>query len=260
MTERVPVTILAGWLGAGKTTLLNSILNEARQGRRLAVLVNDVADVNVDGSLVASHSGDTIELTNGCVCCTIGGSLAVTLRELMLGESPPDAVVIEASGIAEPARVAAYGSRRILDEPRIVTVVDPFSIGATLRLEGYGALAKAQIAQAHALHLSRADLVSPANSRQYEAGLRAIAQIDANDQVATSIDDLGIRVVPMEPEQPSIGSLRERLASTPGLLRAKGVVQTDSGPVLVQWAGGVLETESAPNLPVTGLVVIVSDR
>ncbi len=96
------MVVIGGWLGAGKTTLLNRLLRAADAGERIAVLVNDVGEVNLDVDLVASRDGDTVELTNGCVCCTIGDSLSATLRDLVLGDRPPDRVVVEASGIAEP--------------------------------------------------------------------------------------------------------------------------------------------------------------
>ncbi|HBM56866.1 MAG TPA: cobalamin biosynthesis protein P47K, partial [Acidimicrobiaceae bacterium] len=103
------MVVLGGWLGAGKTTLLNRLLRAASDGERIAVVVNDVGEVCLDAELVAARDGDTVELTNGCVCCSIGDSLGVTLRDLVLSDRPPDRLVIEASGVAEPDRVAAYG-------------------------------------------------------------------------------------------------------------------------------------------------------
>ena len=124
------MVVLGGWLGAGKTTLLNRLLRAADAGERIAVLVNDVGEVNLDVDLVASRDGDTVELTNGCVCCTIGDSLSSTLRDLVLGDRPPDRVVVEASGIAEPDRVAAYGDRRRIRPDGIVVAVDATDVVA----------------------------------------------------------------------------------------------------------------------------------
>jgi G3E family GTPase len=104
----IPLTVIAGFLGAGKTTLLNHILRESR-GRRLAVLVNDFGAINIDADLIASHEGDTIALSNGCVCCSIGDSLAETLFRVTQRDPKPDQIVVEASGVADPAPVVAIG-------------------------------------------------------------------------------------------------------------------------------------------------------
>ena len=102
---RLPLTVIGGFLGAGKTTLLNRMLRES-QGRRLAVLVNDFGALNIDAELVASNAGDTIALTNGCVCCSIGDDLTTALIAVIESPAPFDAVVIEASGVSDPWRIA----------------------------------------------------------------------------------------------------------------------------------------------------------
>ena len=101
----VPLTVISGFLGAGKTTLLNRILREP-DGVRYAVLVNDFGELNVDAALVESHSGETIALANGCVCCSIGDSLVDALVDLMARPTTPDHILIEASGVADPRRIA----------------------------------------------------------------------------------------------------------------------------------------------------------
>jgi len=104
-TGRIPMVVLGGWLGAGKTTLVNRLLRAAHD-ERIAVVVNDIGEVNLDAELVAARDGDTVELTNGCVCCSMGESLALTLRDLVLAERPPDRLVVEASGGAGSGRTA----------------------------------------------------------------------------------------------------------------------------------------------------------
>ena len=104
----VPVTVIGGYLGAGKTTLVNRLLT-ADHGRRLAVLVNDFGDINIDVDLIAAHSGETVSLTNGCVCCSINDSLGAAIDSVLALEPRPDQIVIEASGVADPAKVATYG-------------------------------------------------------------------------------------------------------------------------------------------------------
>ena len=132
--DRIPMVVLGGWLGSGKTTLLNRLLR-ASGGERFAVVVNDVGAVNLDAELVAARDGATVELTNGCVCCSIGDSLALTLRDLVLSDRPPDRLVIEASGVAEPDRFAAYGDRRRIRLDGVVVAVDGTRAGSGSRLE-----------------------------------------------------------------------------------------------------------------------------
>ena len=106
MTGRVPMSVVGGFLGAGKTTLLNRVL-AGRHGVRYAVLVNDFGELNVDGDLVAEHGGDTVTFANGCVCCTMGDDLVGTIDRLLDGERPPEQILVEASGVADPSAVVA---------------------------------------------------------------------------------------------------------------------------------------------------------
>src|SRR4051812_41004512 len=112
MTNPIPFTVIGGFLGAGKTTLLNCLL-AGTTGRRFAVLVNDFGTIDIDGRLIAAHRGDTISLANGCVCCTIGDSLVETVMRLLEGARRFDHIVVEASGVADPGRIADLG---VLDE------------------------------------------------------------------------------------------------------------------------------------------------
>jgi G3E family GTPase len=102
--NRIPVLVIGGYLGAGKTTLINRMLTTATQ--RIAVVVNDFGSVNIDASLIRERHNDTIELTNGCICCAVGESLADVLFTILERAELPEVVVIEASGVANPAAVA----------------------------------------------------------------------------------------------------------------------------------------------------------
>lgn len=108
LKKRLPLTVIGGFLGAGKTTLLNRWLREAN-GLRMAVLVNDFGALNIDAELIAATHGDTTALTNGCVCCQIGDDLGRALVEVINAKTPFDAVVIEASGVSDPWRIAQIG-------------------------------------------------------------------------------------------------------------------------------------------------------
>ena len=112
----VPVTVVGGFLGAGKTSLVRHLLT-GDHGLRLAVVVNDVGAINIDAALVADTESERIELTNGCSCCSLGPDLARSLHDLAHRPDPPDAIIIEASGVGGPDR-DRDGDRR---EPRSCT-------------------------------------------------------------------------------------------------------------------------------------------
>lgn len=159
---RIPMVVLGGWLGAGKTTLVNRLLRAA-DGERIAVVVNDIGEVNLDVELIAARDGDTVELTNGCICCSIGDSLAVTLRDLVLASQSSDRqldrLVVEASGVAEPDRVAAYGDRRRIRPDGIVVAVDATDVVTRAADPACGPLVLRQVRAADLLVVTKADLV-----------------------------------------------------------------------------------------------------
>ncbi len=116
--HRIPFTVLGGFLGAGKTTLLNRWLAQAAQqpqAPRIAVLVNDFGAIHIDAALVQQAGSDAIALSNGCVCCAIGDDLSAALQALPQASPPFGAVVVEASGVSDPWRIAQHA----LAEPRL---------------------------------------------------------------------------------------------------------------------------------------------
>jgi cobalamin biosynthesis protein CobW len=197
--NRVPVTVLTGFLGAGKTTLLRSLLSDAG-GRRIAVIVNEFGDAGFDGGLVeecaadACAPGDIVELTNGCICCTVADDFIPTMDKLLSRETPLDAIVIETSGLALPQPLLkafawpAVRTRATVDG--VVTVVDALALSEGRIVIDDDALAaqraadpsldhddpieevfEDQLACADLVVLSKSDLVAPDALAQIEARL-----------------------------------------------------------------------------------------
>lgn len=160
--DLVPVTVVAGYLGAGKTTLINELLAD-NHGRRLAVVVNDFGAVNIDAALIADHDGQTISLKNGCVCCSIADELGDALDRVLALEPTPDQIVIEASGVADPANVAAYGQGWPgcrLDA--VVVLADAETVQAKSRDQFVGELVVRQLRRADIVMATKSDLVTEA--------------------------------------------------------------------------------------------------
>lgn len=155
----IPVTILSGYLGAGKTTLLNHVLATVR-GRRMAVLVNDFGAINVDASLIADRGADTITLSNGCVCCTIEDDLGAALGAQLRRFDRPDHILIEASGVAEPARMLRYATGHPgLSLGGIVTLADAARVETRVADKFVGRLVARQLKAAHVVIANKIDLV-----------------------------------------------------------------------------------------------------
>jgi len=169
----LPLTILGGYLGAGKTTLINRLLSGSH-GKRLTVLVNDFGAVNIDAGLIAEHNGDTISLANGCACCQLQDDALKQLQELAANDTPPDHVLVEASGAGEPARLAylGYGVSG-LTLSGIYVAIDAETIATKQNDKFTGKLVKRQIAQADFCLLTKSDLTGDdgAAARALIAGL-----------------------------------------------------------------------------------------
>lgn len=171
----IPVTVLTGYLGAGKTTLLNRILTEDH-GKKYAVIVNEFGEVGIDNDLVVDTDEEIFEMNNGCICCTVRGDLIRILEGLMKRKGRFDAVLIETTGLADPAPVAQtfFMDEDVRAKTRldaIVTVVDAKNLMA--RIDD-SPEAEDQVAFADVILLNKVDLVSTDELAAVRAEIRAI--------------------------------------------------------------------------------------
>ncbi len=190
--QKVPVTILTGFLGSGKTTLLNRILSE-EHGKRIAVIENEYGEVGIDQGLVINADEEVFEMSNGCICCTVRGDLIRVLGNLMKRRDKFDYVLVETTGLADPGPVAQtfFMDDEIRDEfslDGIVTLVDAAHIDQQL---GRSDESSEQVAFADVLVLNKTDLVSDESLDILESRLRdmnRMARVVRSKQADVSID------------------------------------------------------------------------
>jgi G3E family GTPase len=175
MSEKIPVTVLTGYLGAGKTTLLNRILSEPH-GKKYAVIVNEFGEIGIDNDLVVNSDEEIFEMNNGCVCCTVRGDLIRIIEGLVRRKGRFDAIIVETTGLADPAPVAQtffmdekVGEKTKLDA--VVTVADAKWLKDRLK---DAPEAKNQIAFADVILVNKTDLVSDSELQEIEARIRGI--------------------------------------------------------------------------------------
>ena len=175
LTSKIPVTVLTGYLGAGKTTLLNRILSEDH-GKTYAVIVNEFGEIGIDNDLIVGADEEVFEMNNGCVCCTVRGDLIRVLSGLMKRKTRFDGIIVETTGLADPAPVAQtffvdedVRARTELDS--VTTVVDAKHL--PLRLKDSREAAE-QIAFADQIILNTTDLVTEAELAEVEKAIRTL--------------------------------------------------------------------------------------
>jgi G3E family GTPase len=169
-----PLTLLTGFLGAGKTTLLNRILTE-HHGRRIAVIVNEFGEIGIDGALVRGAEGGVVELANGCLCCATRGQLLKAVHAVLQASPPPEGILVETSGLADPFPVLSELAHSSLVEEvavdGVITVVDAENFDRNL---DSAEAAFQQIVAADILLVNKVDLVGPEIPPLIERGIRVL--------------------------------------------------------------------------------------
>lgn len=211
-TSRIPATVITGFLGSGKTTLVNHILHR-EHGKIIAVIVNEFGEVSIDGQLVVNDGqAELVEFNNGCLCCTVRGDLIETLQRLRERRPDLQSVLIETTGLADPAPVAS--TFFVADEVKanirldaFVTVVDAVNLEMNLKQSEE---AVEQVAFSDIILINKIDLVSPEQVAAVEARVRALnplarihhtanAEIDIDDVIGVSAFDL-VQKLEIDPE------------------------------------------------------------
>ncbi|WP_254566193.1 GTP-binding protein [Oscillatoria sp. HE19RPO] len=264
--DRVPVTVLTGYLGSGKTTLLNRILTE-EHGKKVAVIVNEFGEVGIDNQLVIDADEEIFEMNNGCICCTVRGDLIRIIGNLMKRRNKFDHIAIETTGLADPAPVIQtffvdedIQSKLLLDA--VVTVVDAKHI-----LQHWEASeAQEQIAFADVILLNKIDLVSEAELDELEKrirGMNAIAKIHRTQDAAVEMDALlGVRAfdlsraMEIDPNFLTEDAHEHDETVTSIALVEPGAVDNDK---VNEWLGELLRTQGTDIFRMKGILNIAGE-
>jgi len=250
----VPATVVGGYLGSGKTTLINGWLQDgACEG--WALLVNDLGCINVDAERLRRGDGRVLELGGGCVCCTLRDGLGAALLELAKRDSPPAHVLIEASGMAVPERVADQLRLHGLAVARVLLVVDLERIEALWHDRWVGELVQQQFAGVDVLQFSKGDLLTPAEAERRQQWLHQ--QLAARTNQPTPPfhserhlvrSDSWLQLEPLERSQ--VLAWASQLG--PEVLRAKGelwLAEAPDGPVSFDRVGDRVALAAGPSRP-----------
>jgi len=250
---RLPLSVISGYLGAGKTTLINRLLAEDHR-LRLLVMVNDFGAINVDEALIAQTGEDAIALTNGCVCCSMGADLYLALGDVLKRDDRPDHIVIEASGIADPAAIAnAAMAEPQLSYAGIVTLVDGLNAASLLADSQVAPQVAQQMRVADLLLLTKTADLPPVLKQALAAhGIRHPQLVPPSSPLAPLLFGVlpspgTLEVSPhpcyvhwsrKDPKSMSRADLLNRLRARPyGLYRFKGFVPSPEGMLEIHVVG-----------------------
>jgi G3E family GTPase len=264
--DSVPVTLLTGYLGADKTTLLNRILTH-EHGKKVAVIVNEFGDVGIDHQIIVNADEEIFEMNNGCICCTVRGDLIRIIGNLMKRRDKFDHLVIETTGLADPAPVIQtffmdedVQAQTNLDS--VVTVVDAKHIWQHWEAEE----AQEQIAFADVVLLNKTDLVTPEELDELERRIRsmnAIAKIYRTRNAELEMDALlGIgafdlnRALEIDPE--FLNETAHEHDETVGSVAIVEAGQLD-GDKLNEWLGKLLQTQGPDIFRMKGILTIAGE-
>ncbi|MBW4629554.1 MAG: GTP-binding protein [Brasilonema octagenarum HA4186-MV1] len=266
ITDSVPVTVLTGYLGAGKTTLLNRILTH-EHGKKVAVIVNEFGEVGIDNQLVIDTDEEIFEMNNGCICCTVRGDLIRIIGNLMKRRHKFDHLVIETTGLADPAPVIQTffmdeDMREQLELDAVVTVVDAKHIWQHWDADE----AQEQIAFADVILLNKTDLVPPEQLDELEKrirGMNAIAKIYRTRESEVSMDALlGVkafdlnRALEIDPEFLGEDAHQHDETVFSVALVAEGALNGDK---LNDWMGELLRTQGPDIFRMKGILNIAGE-
>lgn len=279
--RRVPVTLLGGYLGAGKTTIINELL--VRTTKPIAILVNDAGAVNVDAKLIRRQDGDTIEFTDGCVCCSLSQGLGIAFDRLRERPVPPEHVILEMSGVANPDRVAPWTKSAGFVLDGIVVLVDAEQF---LDDEAHGVIGdtlRTQVRAADLLITTKLDLVDDAMLARVRNRLTELAPdtpvLEPESAIATAgllelggrqpgtstpsaslfdVHETTLLPLPNPIDEPAINDLLDSLDDS--VVRAKGIARTtDDRHLIIQVVGrrrSISELPEPEQQEPTDLVVI----
>jgi G3E family GTPase len=159
MKTNIPFTVIGGYLGSGKTTLLNQILRQ-NDGQRIALLVNDFGNINIDTELIEKQDEEVIELSNGCICCTLAAEFYFGIQSILKFDPLPQRVIVEASGVSDPQRIAAYGQTPGFSLDGVIVVVDAATVREKAMDKYVGRMVCQQIKSADLIILNKIDTVT----------------------------------------------------------------------------------------------------
>lgn len=277
--DRLPMTVISGYLGAGKTTLINRLLAEDH-GLRLMVMVNDFGSINIDAALLQSADEDTLALTNGCVCCTMEADLFMAIGTALDRKPRPDHLIVEASGIADPVSIAnAAIAGPDMRYGGIVTLVDAGNFADLADDPQISPQILGQVQAADTVIVSKTDTIpAPLQDRLRDMGVPIVACTDdptplAGLVLSHSTEPLMVRPVgkthpgyvswsyqgPAAPDREQIDALLRHRPKA--LFRLKGMISMgERGSLLVQVVGRNVDIRRRPVPCTTQLVGIGISR